>query len=144
MSESAADNEFNIFSELFPEVTDLNAPFWDGLTAGEVRLQQCACCNTYQYPPETFCYTCGATSLNWTTVSGSGIIYSFIVVHQPYHPAFKPFLPYTVAIVELDEGPRILGAMLGLQTRITIGDRVNPRIEAIDEKRSILLFDPST
>ena len=143
MPESGGDNAFNVFAELFPEVTELNAPFWEGLGAGEVRLQQCADCNTHQYPPETFCYACGSTSLDWTAVSGAGPVYSFIVVHQPYHPAFKPFLPYTVAIVELDEGPRMLGAMLGLKTPLAIGDRVKPRIEAIDAERSILLFDPA-
>ncbi|PON11443.1 hypothetical protein C2W62_44820 [Candidatus Entotheonella serta] len=55
---------------------------------------------------------------------------------------FRPFIPYIVAIVQLDEGPRILGAMLGLETPIAIGDRVQPRIETIDDERAMLLFEP--
>jgi uncharacterized OB-fold protein len=75
-------------------------------------------------------------------VSAHGTVYSYIIVHQPYHPAFRPFSPYTVAIVQLDEGPRLLGAMLGLETPIAIGDRVRPRLEVIDGERSMLLFEP--
>lgn len=141
---SVNENPFDVFAELFPQITDLNAPFWEGLAAGEVRLQTCQGCGAHQYPPETFCYECGDTSFDWTAVPGHGTVYSYIIVHQPYHPAFKPFIPYTVAIVQLDQGPRMLGAMLGLDTPIAIGDRVQPRIEAIDDERSILLFEPTS
>ncbi len=77
-------------------------------------------------------------------MAGHGTVYSYIIVHQPYHSAFKPFIPYTVAIVQLDEGPRMLGAMLGLDKPIAIGEPVRPRIEAIDGERSILLFEPAS
>jgi uncharacterized OB-fold protein len=142
MSESASQNPFDVFAELFPPVTELNAPFWEGLAAGEVRLQQCRQCGVHQHPPESFCYACGSASLAWISVPAHGTVYSYIVVHQPYHLAFRPFIPYTVAIVQLDEGPRLLGAMLGLEAPIAIGDRVQPRIEAIDGERSMLLFEP--
>ena len=142
MPDRARQPSFDVFAELFPPITELNAPFWERLAAGEVRLQQCRQCRVYQHPPESFCYHCGAMSLEWTAVRAHGTVYAYIIVHQPYHPAFRPFLPYTVAIVELDEGPRLLGAMLGLQTSIAIGDRVQPRLEAIDGERSMLLFEP--
>ena len=77
------------------------------------------------------------------TVSGEGTIHSFIVVHQPYHPAFQPFLPYTVATVQLDEGPRLLGPMIELDAPVAIGDRVRPRIEPIAEDRATLFFAPA-
>ena len=135
---------FDVFAELFPPVTELNAPFWESLAAGDVRLQQCQQCGVHQHPPESFCYSCGAMSLEWKAVRAHGEVYSFIIVHQPYHPAFRPFIPYTVAIVQLDEGPRLLGAMLGLEAPIAIGDRVQPRLEAIDGERAMLLFEPET
>jgi uncharacterized OB-fold protein len=135
---------FDEFGELFPEITPLNAPFWEGLAAGEVRLQTCQGCGAHQYPPESFCYECGATNLIWEPVRGAGTVYSFIVVHQSYHKAFKDFLPYTVAIVQLDEGPRMLGAMLGLQQPIAIGDRVEPKIRLVDADRAFLSFEPAT
>jgi len=134
--------KFEDFGELFPEIGKLNAPFWEGLTAGEVRLQRCASCGAHQYPAESFCYECGAQSLDWVKVAGEGTIYSFIVVHQPYHKAFKPFLPYTVAIVQMDEGPRMLSAMLGLGKPVAIGDRVQPCIRKIDDERAFLTYVP--
>lgn len=137
------DMSFDHFGELVPEITPLNAPFWESLAAGEVRLQKCQGCGAYQYPPESFCYACGATGLVWEQVRGEGTVYSFIVVHQGYHQAFKAFLPYVVAVVQLDEGPRMLSAMLGLEHPIAIGDRVRPKILQVDAHTSFLSFEPS-
>jgi len=131
------------FGQLFPEINDLNAPFWNGLAAGEVRLQRCAACGAHQYPPESFCYACGSSDLAWVQVAGEGTVYSFIVVHQEYHEAFREFLPYTVAIVQMDEGPRMLSAMLGLKTPIAIGDRVRPCIRKVDAERAFLTYEPA-
>ena len=130
------------FGELLPEINELNAPFWGGLADGEIRLQKCGKCGTAQYPAESFCYQCGAQDLSWVKVAGEGTVYSFIVVHQPYHKAFKQFLPYTVVIVQMDEGPRMLSAMLGLQEPIEIGDRVKPCIRRIDSERAFLTYEP--
>lgn len=137
------DMHFDHFGELLPPITPLNAPFWEGLRAGEVRLQHCQECGTYQYPPESFCYACGATDLVWKPVRGEGTVYSYIVVHQSYHQAFKDFLPYVVAIVQLDEGPRLLSAMLGLEQPIAIGDRVQPTIRQVDADTSFLSYEPA-
>ena len=134
---------FEGFGELFPQINELNAPFWNGLAAGEVRLQRCGGCGAHQYPPESFCYECGASDLSWVRVAGQGTVYSFIVVHQQYHKAFGEFLPYTVAIVQLDEGPRMLSAMLGLTRPIAIGERVRPCIRRVDAERAFLTYEPA-
>jgi hypothetical protein len=134
---------FEAFGELFPEIDALNAPFWEGLAAGEVRLQRCGACGAHQYPAESFCYQCGALAPAWVQVAGEGTVYSFIVVHQQYHEAFKDFLPYTVAIVQMDEGPRMLSAMLGLRAPIAIGDRVKPCIRRVDGGRAFLTYEPA-
>ena len=136
------DTNFSGFGELFPEITELNAPFWKGLAQGEVRLQQCGTCGAHQYPAETFCYECGAQTMSWVTVPGEGTLYSFTVVHQLYHKAFKPFLPYTVAIVQMDEGPRMLSAMLGLKRPVGIGERVKPCIRVVDNDKAFLTYVP--
>jgi len=134
---------FEGFGELFPEIDALNAPFWEGLAQGEVRLQKCGSCGAHQYPAESFCYACGAQSPSWVKVRGEGTIYSFIVVHQQYHKAFQQFLPYTVAIVQMDEGPRMLSTMLGLTKPVAIGDRVRPCIRKVDDARALLTYEPA-
>ena len=137
------DLNFSGFGELFPEITELNAPFWTGLALGEVRLQKCGKCGAHQYPAETFCYECGAHDMSWIAVAGEGTLYSFTVVHQLYHKAFKPFLPYTVAIVQMDEGPRMLSAMLDLKRPVRIGERVKPCIRMVDNDKAFLTYVPA-
>lgn len=134
---------FDAFKELLPEITPLNAPFWEGLAAGELRTQQCGACGARQHPAESFCYACGSEDIAWKPSTGAGEIYSYIVVHQLYHPAFKEHLPYVVAIVQLDDGPRILGAMLGLEGEPAIGLRVQAAFQKIDNENAILLFEPA-
>jgi uncharacterized OB-fold protein len=133
---------FSGFGELFPQITESNAPFWKGLAQGEVRLQQCGQCGAHQYPAESFCYQCGAQDMSWIAVAGEGTVYSFTVVHQLYHKAFKPFLPYTVAIVQMDEGPRMLSAMVGLRRPVRIGERVKPSIRVVDNDKAFLTYVP--
>lgn len=136
------DTNFSGFAELFPPVTEMNAPFWHGLAQGELRLQRCGGCSAHQYPPESFCYECGSREMSWVSVRGEGTVYSFIVVHQLYNKAFKPFLPYTVAIVQMDEGPRVLAAMLGMQRPVVIGERVKPSIRTVDGEKAFLTYVP--
>ena len=131
------------FADLFPEITELNAPFWNGLTQGEVRLQKCGACGAHQYPPESFCYACGAQNLAWVAVAGEGTVYSYTVVHQLYHKAFKPFLPYVVAIVQMDEGPRMLSAMLELERAPRVGERVKPSILTVGDGKAFLTYVPA-
>src|SRR5512139_19155 len=70
------DMNFSGFGELLPEITEMNAPFWKGLAQGEVRLQKCGKCGAHQYPPESFCYECGAQEVAWVAVAGQGTVYS--------------------------------------------------------------------
>ena len=137
-----SDMAFDGFGDLFPEITELNAPYWQGLAQGEVRLQKCGRCGAHQYPAETFCYECGAREMFWVRVKGEGVIYSFTVVHQVYHKLFKLFVPYVVAIVQMDEGPRMLSAMLGLKRTLRIGERVKPCIRVVDKEKAFLTYVP--
>jgi uncharacterized OB-fold protein len=135
------DAAFAPFAELLPPQTEESEPFWEGLAAGELRLQYCKSSDTYQHPPESFCYFCGSTDLEWRVRDGAGEVYSFIVVHQPYHVAFRDRLPYVVATVQLDDGPRLLGAIFDIDpASMEIGMRVKPRIEAVSEDGAAALF----
>ena len=140
MNKAPIADKFAAFEELIPPLTDLNTPYREALSRGELILQKCQTCSSYQYPFESFCYECGSTELAHQISNGQGFIYSFVKVHQPYHPAFKPFIPYTVATIQLDEGPRLLCAMLDLTTEVKIGDRVTPRIERITANESMLTY----
>jgi uncharacterized OB-fold protein len=80
-------------------------PFWDACRAGELRLQRCADCAEWRYPPQPACGACGSLAAAWVPVSGRGTVFSYAVTHQPIHPALSGRTPFASVVVELDEGP---------------------------------------
>jgi uncharacterized protein len=91
-----------------PVVTDLSRPYWDGLANGELRFQRCEVCSNAWLPAREECPACLADQWSWETGSGRGRVISWVVYRQAVHPAFADRVPYTVAVVELDEGPRLI------------------------------------
>lgn len=87
-----------------PETQD----FWDGAKRGELRLQRCGedDCDDIIFPARSFCPGCGSRSVANFTASGKGKLYSYVINHRP-PPGFGPE-PHAIAIVELDEGPRMM------------------------------------
>ena len=80
----------------------LEQGFWKGLRAGALLIQRCVHCEHWYFPPRRLCSGCHC-SLEWTQVSGRGRIWSYTAVHPPVLTAFAPYVPYCVAIVELEE-----------------------------------------
>jgi hypothetical protein len=101
MSESA-------YRKPLPRPNRLSQPFWDGAKQHELRLQRCSDCGEYWFPPSHRCPSCLATAYEWVRASGRGKVWSWIVMWQRYFPAFESELPYNVAYVELEEGPRLM------------------------------------
>ncbi len=90
----------------------LTKPFWDAAKKHHLVLQRCkACSNLFFYPREV-CPRCLSPELEWVPVSGKGRVYSYTIVHQPQHPAFEPDSPYIFAMIQLDEGPRMVSNMV--------------------------------
>ncbi|MEV0701638.1 Zn-ribbon domain-containing OB-fold protein [Saccharopolyspora sp. NPDC050389] len=106
-------------------------PFWDGIAAGELRIQRCADCEAAVFYPRSVCPGCFGDRLDWFTASGRGTVYSCTVAHRAFGE-FAGQAPFTVALVDLDEGPRMLTRIVdGDQTRI--GDRVELVITRLGE-----------
>ncbi len=87
-------------------------PFWDGVGAGELRIQRCARCNAWLWQPRPICSTCQAPAPVWTRVSGDGVIASWVVMRPPTLPAYADKTPFVVLLVELVEGVRLLGYLV--------------------------------
>jgi hypothetical protein len=83
--------------------------YWDGAKQGELRLQQCNSCDKVYFPPRPFCPECGSRDVKVIKASGKGRLYSYIINHLPA-PGFEG--PFAVAIVELEEGPRLMTNIL--------------------------------
>jgi len=81
------------------------APFWDGCAGGQLLLQRCDGCGLHRFPPAPLCPRCWSRESTWVASSGRARLRSTVVFHQQYHPAFP--VPYTVGLVELEEGPTL-------------------------------------
>lgn len=91
-----------------PTVTPLNQPFWTGLEAGELRFQRCVACRHAWLPAREECPSCLSDDVAWEPSNGRARLISWVIYHQAFHPAFADRLPYNVAVVELEEGPRLI------------------------------------
>ena len=87
--------------------------FWDGCRERELRFQQCLDCGHVRWPPSIVCPACHSSDAGWIRASGKGRVYTFVVCHTAFHPAFEKDVPYVVAVVELEEGPHILSNVTG-------------------------------
>ncbi|NKC10984.1 MAG: DNA-binding protein [Gammaproteobacteria bacterium] len=92
-----------------PVPTPETQHFWDGTKEGELRLQRCGSCSHIYFPPRPFCPECGSRAVCVFAASGKGTLYSYIINHLPT-PGFEP--PFAVAVVELEEGPRMMSNIL--------------------------------
>ena len=98
----------------FPLPDADTAPFWDAVTAGRLDVQRCQSCGRHVFYPRSLCPHCGGADLEWVTVSGRGTVYSYTVVHRA--PAeFEAEAPYVVALVELEEGVRMLTRLIDVE-----------------------------
>lgn len=110
-----------------PHPTDISRPYWDGLKAHAVRLQQCEPQGHWVFFPRTHCPKCGSRRLAWRTVSGLGRLYTFTVGRVPTLPEFTDEMPQLLAVVELDEGVHLNTTLVGVEPgQLQIGQRVRP------------------
>ncbi|MER5432647.1 OB-fold domain-containing protein [Streptomyces sp. NPDC002588] len=83
------------------------APFWHYTSQGELRLQACADCGEFRFPPRPCCPHCRSFTSDWRPVSGRGRIWSYVVPHPPLLPDYAAQAPYNVIVVELADAPRV-------------------------------------
>lgn len=106
------------YAKPLPVSSPESQPFWEGCRRHELLLQRCARCRAFWFPPSILCPECLSTVWEWTKTNGLGKVYSFVVFHRVYHTGFADEVPYVVAVVELEEGPRLTSNIIGCDPRI--------------------------
>lgn len=91
-----------------PTISVYNKPFWDAARQHELRLQLCTECGKFWAPPGPVCPFCFSGEYTWEQVSGRGVVTSLVIFHKSYHPEFDNDMPLAAALVELEEGPRLI------------------------------------
>lgn len=123
-----------------PVPTEISAPFWEGIKAERLLIQQCNACNHWVFYPRRHCPSCLAHDLSWREVSGGASLYSYTVTRIPTLPDFADEMPQMLAVIELDEGVRINTNLVGLdESEISIGMRLQPVFAEVDSKGNRLL-----
>jgi len=121
-----------------PSPTDITRPYWEGAAQGILRLQRCSACGIFQFYPRGFCNACLSDAIEWVASEGKGTIYSFTVNHRGPSPYFKGRTPYVVALVDLDEGVRMMVNVLdGPVSTLVIGARVSITFEQVSDSLAL-------
>ncbi|MDO9504264.1 MAG: OB-fold domain-containing protein [Pseudoxanthomonas sp.] len=117
-------------SRPLPRPTAETKPFWEGCAAGVVRYQCCPYCGTVQLVPRALCAACQSDALEWRDATGFGQVLSHTTVYRAPTPAFREDAPYVIALVDMEEGFRLMvnvaggaAAPIAIGTRVRIGFR---------------------
>ena len=116
----------------------LSRPFWEGAARRDLMVQHCRRCGARQLFARPFCLACDAADLEWVRACGFGTIYSMTTVRRQAAPDFPA--PYVNALVELEEGPRLLTTIVG--GPCAIGDRVRVTWKDRAAAPPLPLFEP--
>ncbi|MEZ5223731.1 MAG: OB-fold domain-containing protein [Ilumatobacteraceae bacterium] len=126
---------------LRPHPTPTSQPFWDGLANGRVMIQYSPSTDRWVFYPRTLAPGSLANDLEWREISGAGRIHTFTTTYSPTGPQWKDALPQQLAVVELDEGPRLTTALVDAPIdEVMIGLRVRPVIEDRNGRGIALLY----
>jgi uncharacterized protein len=124
--------------------SDALVPYHDGLARGELRVTRCTACGQAQFPPRAVCPACSAVgSAEWFTTTGRGRVWSYVVFHKAYLPEPAPQPPYEVAVVQLDEGPKLISNVVSADGA---GIQVGMAVEAVFDQQNgtaVVKFRPS-
>lgn len=118
-----------------PVIDHDSAPYWEAAREGRLDIPLCGDCGKHHFYPRAICPYCHSDNLKFDTVSGRGVVHTFTIARRPAGPAFADDVPYVVALIELEEGPRMMSR---IQTddpeTVQIGARVEVTfVKATDE-----------
>lgn len=125
-----------------PEPTPETLHFWEGTKAGELRLQRCSACDHVYFPPRPFCPRCSSRSVEAFAASGQATLHSYVIHHRDA-PGFTA--PYSIAVVELAEGPRMMTNIIGCDQTpeaLLLDMDVEVTFEAMSDEITLPLFRP--
>ena len=129
---------------ILPEPTPETRHFWDGCREGELRLQRCTACTKSYFPPRPFCPNCGSRDVEVYKASGKGVLYSYVINHRPRPDMGKE--PHSIAVVQLEEGPRMMTNIVGVpQTpeALVLDMPVQVTFQKESDEISLPMFEPA-
>ena len=118
-------------------------PFWEGCARGALLLQRCTACGAYRHPPSPICAACLSDKQEWVPASGRGKLYTFVVVRETRARGWDKMVPYVLAVVTLEEGPRMLTNLVNVEPEaVAIDMPVEVTFAELDGTTKLPLFQP--
>ncbi|MHB8330025.1 MAG: Zn-ribbon domain-containing OB-fold protein [Acidimicrobiales bacterium] len=118
------------------------AAYFAAARDGRLVVQRCDACGAHQLYPRHRCLACRGP-VSWIEATGRGTVYTFTVIRQNYSRPFRDWVPYVVALVDLEEGPRVMTNVVGCDPQdVHIGMAVRAHFEAVSDDAGIALFEP--
>jgi hypothetical protein len=126
-----------------PDLDDpIMRPFWDGARERKLMQQRDRTTGEVHWPPKPL-YWKGGDRLEWFQASGKGTVFTYVVAHEPFLPAFKHLLPHIMVVVELAERARIVGHMIGTSpSEMAIGMPVRVAFKRLTELVTLPVWEP--
>jgi uncharacterized OB-fold protein len=122
-----------------PMPDHVTGKFWEAAKQHKLIVQRCIDCGARQFFPQSYCRCCLSENIEWSEASGRGKIYSYTIIHRPPSSAFQEDVPYTVALVELDEGVRMMSNIIDIEPEDV---RVDMPVEVVFEDISSTISLP--
>jgi hypothetical protein len=117
--------------------------YWEGCKAGKLLLPRCRSCGELFFYPKHFCPACLSGDLEWVEASGKGIIHTFTVISRAPSSAYEADVPYVIAIIDLQEGLRMLSNVIGIPPdQVRVGMPVEVVFEQVTEEVTLPKFRP--
>ncbi len=127
-----------------PRPAPESSPYWEAAKEHRLEMPHCRACDGYWFPPSRTCPHCTSSDVEFRPVSGQGKVFSFVIFDRVYHPAFAAEVPYVVALVELDEGPRMISNIVGIEPDAVRCDmRLTVVFDDVAEGVSVPKFKPA-
>jgi uncharacterized OB-fold protein len=127
-----------------PTADDHTRPFWSAAREGRLLVMRCRACGRAHFYPRPFCPHCWSDAVEWEEASGRGGLYTYSVVRRNDLPPFDQRVPYVAAVVELEEGVRLMTNVVECDVDdLRVGMPVAVAFQAIDEEYAIPVFRPA-
>jgi uncharacterized OB-fold protein len=127
-----------------PEIDETTQAFWAAAADGHLVADRCRACGAIAPYPRGFCPSCWSDDLEVIDLSGRAELYTYSVVHANPMPPFKDLVPYVTAIVTLEEGPRMLTRLVGVDpSEVRIGMALQATFERVGDEEGLVLFTPA-
>lgn len=129
------------YNKPLPVIDGDSRPFWEGCKEGKLMIQRCDDCGKHIFYPRIICPHCFSDRVQWVESKGTGTVYSYTIARRPGGPGFVDDVPYVIALIDLDEGVRMMSTITDVDVdSVRIGQRVKVWFDKVTDEVTLPKF----